>query len=150
MNERSFIVKSSFPSGFEFVLLLSFKGFPFHAADCPSSLAGNMPAKASSMLALPILDVRKITFRRVSMLSWERELAARSCRYLAGVPRQRSGFPRRNCLHGVRNNRSRLRCPVEPRERICGRLPDELEDRGNHAQKARGINRCFHYLAAFL
>ena len=58
---------------------------------------------------------------------------------------QLSGFRLPHCFHGVRNNGSRLRCRVEPSERIWRRLPYELEDRGYHAQKARGIDRRFHH-----
>ena len=66
------------------------------------------------------------------------------------VSPQRSGLRFPHCLHGVRNNRSGLRCRIEPGKRIWRRLPDELEDRRNHAQNARGINRCFHRPPAFL
>lgn len=58
---------------------------------------------------------------------------------------QRSGFRLPHCFHGVRNNGSRLRCRVEPSERIWRRLPYELEDRGYRAQKASGIDRRFHH-----
>ena len=58
---------------------------------------------------------------------------------------QLSGFRLPHCFHGVRNNGSRFRCRVEPSERIWRRLPYELEDRGYHAQKARGIDRRFHH-----
>ena len=86
----------------------------------------------------------------LSVLSCERGLAARPRRHLAGQPPQRSGFPLRHCLHRVRYYRDRLRCRVEPSERIRGWLPDELEDRRSHAQNAGGINRRFHRAPPFL
>jgi hypothetical protein len=54
-------------------------------------------------------------------------------------------------FHGVmRHNGHRLRWRLEASKRIWRRLRDELHDRGDHAQNARGVNRRFHYAPAFL
>ena len=45
-------------------------------------------------------------------------------------------FVSHTAFHSVRNNRNRLRCGVEPGERIWRRLPDELEDRGSDTQNS--------------
>ncbi len=56
-----------------------------------------------------------------------------------------------HCFHGVmRHNGHTSRWRLEASERIWRRLPDELHDRGDHAQNARGINRSFHYAPALL
>ena len=76
--------------------------------------------------------------------------AARRPSLFRCISTRRSGFRLPRWFHGVRNNRNRLRCGVEPSERIWGRLPDELEDRRSDTQNKRGEHRCFHRAAPFL
>ena len=61
-----------------------------------------------------------------------------------------SRFRTQHCFDVMRHNRHRLRRRVEAGERIRNWLPDELHDRGEHAQNARGIHRRFHYPPALL
>ena len=75
--------------------------------------------------------------------------AGRPC-LIRRVSPQPSGFRVPRWLHGVRNNRDRLRRRVEYGERILGRLPYELEDCSDHAQNARRVYRRFHHAPAFL
>ena len=75
--------------------------------------------------------------------------ARRPCLFRC-ISTRRSGFRLRRCFNGVRNNRNRLRGRVEPSERIWGRLPYELEDRGGDTQNTCGKHRCFHRATPFL
>ena len=55
------------------------------------------------------------------------------------------------CFHGVmRHNRHRLRCRLEPGERIWCWLADELQNCGDHTQNTGGKHRGFHYAPALL
>src|SRR5437667_69791 len=55
------------------------------------------------------------------------------------------------CINGVlRHDRHWLLCRHPITEWGWGRLRDELADRGDHAQNASRINRCFHPVPALL
>ena len=123
MNERSFIVKSD-------------TGCRFYLSENQRLSFFDTTGLRNPIRTLPYLETPRQSKQRDDPV-----LVRRFRRVL--------GFRLPNCFHGVRNNRDRLRCRVEPSERIWRRLPDELEDRGNHAQKARGINRSLHRAPAF-
>ena len=125
MNERSFIVK--------------------RGSD-PASSVSEPGTGRSHEYALRI---------RCKNVTLPRKLSVRRCSatpsVLRGIATGRvSGFSIRRRVHVVRHNRSRLRCGVVASEWIWSGLADELEDRGNHTQNARDINRRFRCAPAFL
>ena len=124
MNVRSFIVKSDPKNHFSLMKTQHRSVFDIPRHESPKGRPAT--AKASAFGA-----------------------ARRPC-LIRHISSQRSGFRLPHCFHGVRNHRSGLHCGVEPSERMWRRLPDELEDRGNHTQNTCGINRCFHRASPFL